>query len=67
VGLVAKLLGPPENVDTCPCLPGQVHRWMIFQNQRFRVYLHHSSSDLLFDLSPYPEWLLDRSYEIVRE
>jgi hypothetical protein len=57
--LVTKLLGPPEDVDTCARFPGHVHRWMIFGNQRFKVYLHHSSNeDLSADLLSYPERLI---------
>jgi hypothetical protein len=51
--LVTKLLGRPEHVDACS--PSHTCRWMIFGNQRFRVYLHHSSSeDLAVEFSRYP-------------
>jgi hypothetical protein len=57
--LVTKLLGPPEEIDACGCLPAQLHRWLIFGNQHFKVYLHHSSqADLAADLRPYPERLI---------
>jgi hypothetical protein len=54
--LVTKLLGPPETADTYACLPGRLRRWMIFRNQSFRVYLHHSfREDLTVELSRYPD------------
>ena len=57
--LVTKLLGPPEEVDTCARFPGYLHRWIVFGNQRFKVYLHHSfNEDLAVDLLPYPERLI---------
>lgn len=57
--LVTKLLGPPDNIDTSARLSGHVQRWMIFGNQRFRVYVHHSSrEDLSLDLCTYPERLI---------
>jgi len=57
--LVTKLLGAPEEVDTCARFPGHLHRWMIFANQRFKVYLHRSSNEeLTVDLQPYPKRLL---------
>jgi hypothetical protein len=56
---VTKLLGPPEEVDTCARSRGHVHRWMIFGNQRFKLYLHHSSNeDLSVDLLSYPDRLV---------
>ena len=65
--LVTKLLGPPEEIGMCGRSPSHHHRWMIFGNQHFKVYLHHSpnesSSD---DLFPYPARLISiglaRSY-----
>jgi hypothetical protein len=57
--LVTKLLGPPEEAGACSRLPAQLHRWLIFGNQHFKVYLHHSSqADLTTDLRPYPERLI---------
>jgi hypothetical protein len=57
--LVTKLLGPPEEVDTCARFPGYLHRWMVFGTQRFKVYLHHSSNeDLAVDLLSYPKRLI---------
>ena len=41
--LIAKLLGPPQEVGICTPFPVRLRRWMIFGNQRFKVYLHHSS------------------------
>ena len=57
--LVTKLLGPPEEVGAYSRFPALLHRWFIFGNQRFKVYLHHSSqADLTADLRPYPERLI---------
>jgi hypothetical protein len=57
--LVTKLLGPPEEIGACGCLPAQLQRWLIFGNQHFKVYLHHSSqADLTADLRPYPAKLI---------
>ena len=57
--LVTKLLGTPEQVDTCAGFPGYLHRWVIFANRRFKVYLHHSCNEnLTVDLRPYPKKLL---------
>jgi hypothetical protein len=39
--------------------PHHDHRWMIFGNQHFKVYLHHSPNDASsVDLSPYPDRLI---------
>lgn len=57
--LVTKLLGAPEEVDMCTRFPGHLHRWVIFANDRFKVYLHHSrNEDLTVDLRPYPERII---------
>ena len=57
--LVTKLLGAPEEVDTCARFRGHLHRWTIFANQRFMVYLHHSSNEgLTADLHSYPKRFL---------
>jgi len=45
MSLVTKLLGPPEEVATCSPSPNHAHRWMIFESQHFKVYLHHSAND----------------------
>lgn len=59
MSLVTKLLGPPEEVTTCGVLANHIHRWMIFENQRFKVYLHHSANDGLSDgLGSYPNNLI---------
>ena len=40
-----------------------MHRWRIFGNHRFEVYLHHScSEDLGVDLLPYPEKLISIAF-----
>ena len=57
--LLTKLLGPPEEIGAGGCFPAQLHRWLIFGNQHFKVYLHHSSqADLTEDFRPYPERLI---------
>jgi hypothetical protein len=57
--MVTKLLGPPEEVGAYSSFPALMHRWLIFGNQHFKVYLHHSSqADLLADLRPYSERLI---------
>src|ERR1700751_2402458 len=57
--LVTRLLGPPEDVEACACLPSSLHRWMIFANQHFKVYLQRSSNkDLASDFFVYPETLI---------
>ena len=59
VSLVTKLLGAPEEVTPCSHFPNHAHRWMIFENQRFKVYLHHSANDGLSDgLGSYPKNLI---------
>jgi hypothetical protein len=59
MSLVTKLLGPPEEVTTCGVLANHIHRWMIFENQRFKVYLHHSANDGFSDgLDSYPKRLI---------
>ena len=59
MSLVTKLLGPPEEVPTCGFLPHPIHRWMIFENQHFKVYLHHSSNEVIGDgLASYPKSLI---------
>jgi len=59
MSLVTKLLGTPEEVATLSRFPNHAHRWMIFGNQHFKVYLHHSADDgLSIDLGPYPERLI---------
>jgi len=56
MSLVTKLLGPPEEVATCSRFPGHGHRWMIFENQNLKVYLHHSANDSFSDdLGAYPK------------
>ena len=57
--LVTKLLGPPEEIGMNGRSPNHDHRWMIFGNQYFKVYLHHSPNDASsLDLGPYPEGLI---------
>jgi hypothetical protein len=59
MSLAVKLLGPPEEVATCGFLPNQFQRWMIFENQHIKVYLHHSASDVFSDgLASYPKTLI---------
>jgi hypothetical protein len=59
MSLVSKLLGPPEEVATRSPFPNHAHRWMIFQNQHFKVYLHHSANDDFSDgLGSYPKRLI---------
>jgi hypothetical protein len=54
--LITKLLGPPEEVRGYGRFPALMHRWLIFWNQHFKVYLHHwSQADLTADLQRYPE------------
>ena len=65
--LVTKLLGPPEEIGMYGRSHNPDHRWMIFGNQHFKVYLHHSPNDVSsVDLGPYPEKLisigLEKSY-----
>jgi hypothetical protein len=56
---VTNLLGPPEEPETSSCVPSYLQRWVIFENQLFKVYLHHSfSEDLAVDLCNYPERLI---------
>jgi hypothetical protein len=58
-GLVTKLLGPPEEIGTGGRSPNHDHRWTIFGNQHFKVYLHHSLNDASsVDLGPYPKRLI---------
>ena len=58
-GLVTKLLGLPEEIGMWGRSPNHDHRWMIFENQHFKVYLHHSpNDDSTVDLGPYPERLI---------
>jgi hypothetical protein len=53
--LVTKLLGSAEEVEACACFPTHVRRWMIVENRRIKVYLHHScDEDWAFDLRRYP-------------
>jgi hypothetical protein len=53
--LVTKLLGPPEKVEPVAFFPTYPHRWMIFETQYFKVYLHHTyNEDLDVDLRAYP-------------
>ena len=64
MSLVTKLLGPPEEVATCSPFPNHAHRWMIFQNQHFKVYLHHSANDAFSDgLGSYPKRLMSIGFE----
>jgi hypothetical protein len=57
--LITKLLGPPEEIGAGGCFPAQLHRWLIFGNQHFKVYLHHSSqADLTEGSSPHPGRLI---------
>ncbi len=59
MSLVTKLLGPPEEVATCSPCPNHAHRWIIFGNQHFKVYLHHSANDGFSDgLGSYPKRLI---------
>ena len=59
MSLVTKLLGPPEEVGTCSPFPNHAHRWMIFGNQHFKVYIHHSAHDGFSDgLGSYPKKLI---------
>jgi hypothetical protein len=54
--LVTKLLGPPEKVEPFAFFPKNLHRWMIFETQYFKVYLHHTHhEDLDVELHTYPE------------
>jgi hypothetical protein len=53
--LVTKLLGPPEKVAPFAFFPTRPHRWMIFETQYFKVYLHHTyNEDLDVYLRAYP-------------
>ena len=64
MNLVMKLLGPPEEVATCSAFPNHAHRWMIFENQHFKVYLHHSANDAFSDgLGSYPKGLMSIGFE----
>jgi hypothetical protein len=57
--LVTKLLGPSEEVGTGCGSPDHGHRWVIFGNQHFKVYLHHSHNEACsIELGPYPERLI---------
>ena len=57
--LLTKLLGPPEEIGMDGRVPNHDHRWMIFSNEHFKVYLHHSPNDTSsLDLGPYPERLI---------
>ena len=59
MSLVTKLLGPPEEVTPCSPFPNHAHRWMIFENQHFKVYLHHSANDgFSGGLDSYPKRLI---------
>src|SRR3954463_4703396 len=59
MSLVTKLLGPPEEVTPCSPFPNHAHRWMIFENQHFKVYLHHSANDCFScGLDSYPKRLI---------
>jgi len=59
MSLVTKLFGPPEEVATCNPFPNHAHRWMIFENQHFKVYLHHSANDgFSGGLDSYPKRLI---------
>ena len=64
MNLVMKLLGPPEEVATCSPFRNHAHRWMIFENQHFKVYLHHSANDAFSDgLGSYPKGLMSIGFE----
>jgi len=64
MSLVTNLLGPPEEVATCSPFPNHAHRWMIFENQHFKVYLHHSANDGFSDgLGSYPKRLMSIGLE----
>ena len=64
MSLVTKLLGPPEEVATCSPFPNHSHRWMIFENHHFKVYLHHSANDgFSYGLSSYPKRLMSIGFE----
>jgi hypothetical protein len=57
--LVTKLFGPPEEVATHSSFPNHAHRWRIFENQHFKVYLHHSANNgFSDDLGSYPKRLV---------
>jgi hypothetical protein len=57
--LVTKLLGSPENVEPFKYLSPRLHRWMIFETQYFKVYLHHIyNEDLEVELRAYPGQLI---------
>ena len=59
MSLVTKLLGPPEEVAPCSPFPNHAHRWRIFENQDFKVYLHHSANGgFSAGLGSYPERLI---------
>ena len=59
MSLVTKLLGPPDELATCSPFPNHAHRWMIFGNQHFKVYIHHSANDGFSDgLGSYPKRLI---------
>ena len=63
-GLVTKLLGPPEELGICARSHNCAHRWVIFGNQHFKVYLHHSPNDnSSVDLGFYPERLISIGFE----
>jgi hypothetical protein len=62
--LVMKLLGPPEEIGICARSHNRAHRWMIFGNQHFKVFLHHSPNDASSGgLSLYPERLISIGLE----
>ena len=57
--LLTKLLGPPEEIGMDGRVPNHDHRWMIFSNEHFKVYLHHSPNDAAsVDFDSYPERLI---------
>jgi hypothetical protein len=57
--LVTRLLGPPEEIGLYGRSSNHDHRWMIFGNQHFKVYLHHSPNDAASaNFGPYPDRLI---------
>jgi len=61
---VTKLLGPPEEIGICARSHNRAHRWMIFESQKFKVYLHHSPNDAASGgLGLYPERLISIGLE----
>lgn len=54
-GLITKFLGSPEDIHGWDQLT-HLHRWTIFRNKRFQVFLDHSDiQDWDGNLNNYPE------------